>query len=569
MWQVILILTAILESGILADIKNNSEIIAKVSKNTISQNILLPEENSASKSTLPNTSDCWIADNGNGTYNNPILYADYSDPDVVRVEDDYYMTASSFSSIPGLPVLHSKDLVNWKIIGYALGKYPVDEFDRPQHGNGVWAPGIRYHNNYFYIYWGDPDNGIYMVRSKNISGSWEKPVLILPGKGLIDPCPFWDDDGQAYLVHAWAASRAGVKSLLTLRKMNDEGTMVEPEGKHIFDGHDNHPTIEGPKIYKRNGYYYIFAPAGGVKTGWQVALRSKNIYGPYEDKIVLEQGSTNINGPHQGGWVDSPTGQSWFIHFQDCDAYGRIVHLQPLNWEDNWPEIGSFNEINCKFEPVSTHKKPVSPIESPVIGPLTDDEFNSDSLGLQWQWQANPKLTWYTLSTQTEYLRLFSHPIPEDGINLRDAGNVLLQKFPAPDFTATTRMTLTPMGEETRAGLTVMGYSYACLTLSQKNNKMTLTLVNCIDGQKGNNEQVIDEITIDSDTVYLRVQVAAPDAKCQFSYSLDDKQYSLIGQKFIATSNRWIGAKVGIFCDRNRSKSHHGGYADFDWFRIR
>ncbi len=567
MWQVIIIITSVLESCILADIINNSEI--KGSKNNKPDSILLSDEKSSSKSSLPYTSDCWIADNGNETYSNPILYADYSDPDVIRVENDYYMTASSFSSIPGLPILHSKDLVNWELIGHALDKYPVKEFDRPQHGKGVWAPSIRYHNHYFYIYWGDPDNGVFMVRTKNIRGPWEEPVLVLPGNGIIDPCPFWDDDGQAYLVHAWAASRAGIKSLLTIRKMNSDGTEVEDEGKHIFDGHDHHPTIEGPKLYKRNGYYYILAPAGGVKTGWQAALRSKDIFGPYEDKIVLEQGSTAINGPHQGGWVDTPAGNSWFIHFQDRDAYGRIVHLQPMTWEDNWPEIGSFNEAICKFEPVKTHNKPAAPGAMPVMGPLTDDEFNSDTLGLQWQWQANPKMTWHTLSTQTEYLRLFSHPLPEDAVNLRDAGNVLLQKFPAPDFIATTKMTLTPMGRETRAGLTIMGYSYACLTLSLKDDQLVITQSVCIDGHKGNSEEVIEEAAVASNTVYLRVQVSGPDAQCQFSYSLDDKKYSIIGKSFTAEPNRWIGAKVGIFCDRIRSKSHHGGYADFDWFRIK
>jgi beta-xylosidase len=220
----------------------------------------------------------------NGTYTNPILHLDYSDPDVVRVGEDYYMTASSFTCIPGLPILHSKDMVNWKLIGHALDRYPDTSFDRPQPGKGLWAPSIRYHNKFFYIYWGDPDNGIYMVRSKEITGPWEAPVLVLAGKGLIDPCPFWEQDGQPYLIHAWAASRAGVNSLLTLYKMNKEGTKVdESSGKHVFDGNNHHITIEGPKFYKRNGYYYIFAPAGGVKYGWQVALRSRNIYGPYED----------------------------------------------------------------------------------------------------------------------------------------------------------------------------------------------------------------------------------------------------------------------------------------------
>ena len=554
----------------MADITNKTELLNRIEKrvyNRIAKNILLNDTNSEIDCYLQNTSECWIADNGNGTYTNPIIYADYSDPDVIRVDNDYYMTASSFSSIPGLPILHSKDLVNWKLIGYALGKYPDDTFDRPQHGKGVWAPSIRHQNSYFYIYWGDPDNGVYMVRSQSIHGPWEQPVLVLPGKGIIDPCPFWDSDGQAYLIHAWAASRAGVKSLLTLRKMNSDGTAVEHTGKHVFDGNDHHPTIEGPKLYKRNGYYYVLAPAGGVKSGWQVALRSKNIYGPYEEKIVLEQGSTSVNGPHQGGWVDTSTGQSWFIHFQDCESYGRIIHLQPMNWQNDWPLMGRYNAENGKQEPVLTYAKPETSNESKSIGPLTNDEFDSDNLGLQWQWQANPKLTWFGLLPKTKYLRLFSHPLDVESGSLRNAGNILLQKFPAPDFTATTKMTFTPKGNGKCAGLTIMGNSYASLYLTEKDGQMILTQAVCKDAHKGNTEQIIAEANITSNTVYLQVEVNSPNAECIFSYSLDGERYLQIGDNFIATPNAWIGAKVGIFCVRN-NESSPGGHADFDWFRI-
>src|SRR5690606_26534145 len=251
----------------------------------------------------------WVSDQGDGTYKNPVLHADYSDPDVVGVDGDYYMTSSSFTAVPGLPILHSKDLVNWRLIGHALQEIvPTNVFDRPRHGQGVWAPSIRHHKGEYYIYWGDPDFGIYMVKAKNPQGPWDPPVLVMEGKGLIDPSPLWDDDGKAYLVHAYAGSRAGVKSILVLNRMNPEGTQVLDRGRVIFDGHDDHPTVEGPKFHKRNGYYYIFAPAGGVATGWQLVLRSKDIYGPYEEKVVLEQGSTQTNGPHQGAWVDTPDG---------------------------------------------------------------------------------------------------------------------------------------------------------------------------------------------------------------------------------------------------------------------
>ena len=248
-------------------------------------------------------SEVWVSDNGDGTYTNPVLHSDFSDPDVVRVGEDYYMTASSFTCSPGLPILHSKDLVNWELVNYALQKQvPLEVFDKPQHGKGVWAPCIRFHKGEYYIYYPDPDFGIYMIKTKDPKGAWSEPVLVKGGKGLIDPTPLWDDDGKVYLAYAFAGSRAGIKSLLVVCSMNAEGTKTNDDEVIIIDGHKEESTIEGPKFYKRNGYYYIFAPAGGVPTGWQTILRSKSVFGPYEKKKVLHQGNTEINGPHQGAW---------------------------------------------------------------------------------------------------------------------------------------------------------------------------------------------------------------------------------------------------------------------------
>ena len=219
----------------------------------------------------------WSADRGDGTYRNPILYADYSDPDVVRVGDDFYMVSSSFNCVPGIPVLHSKDMVNWQIINHVFKKQiPDTVFNTPQHGKGAWAPSIRYHKGELYVYYGDPDFGIYMSKTSDPLGSWSVPHLLRPAKGWIDPCPLWDDDGQAYLVHAFAGSRSGRKSILVIHRMSEDGKTLLDDGVLVFDGHENHPTIEGPKIYKRKGYYYIFAPGGGVPQGWQTVLRSRN-----------------------------------------------------------------------------------------------------------------------------------------------------------------------------------------------------------------------------------------------------------------------------------------------------
>ena len=258
-------------------------------------------------------------------YQNPVLHADYSDPDVCRVGEDYWMTASSFNCFPGLPILHSRDLVNWELVGAALTEYPGAGWDGPEndfrtvvhHGKAVWAPAIRFHEGWYYIYVGDPDRGIFMVRTQDPAGPWEPPVWVVREKGFIDPCPFWDEDGKAYLSHGCAGSRAGVKSILFVAPMAPDGTRLLGPSRIVYDGHLSQPTIEGTKFYKRGGKYYTFSPAGGVATGWQTVLRADNPFGPYEERIVMAWAPGTVNGPHQGAWVDTPEGEDWFLHFQD------------------------------------------------------------------------------------------------------------------------------------------------------------------------------------------------------------------------------------------------------------
>lgn len=515
-------------------------------------------------------SNVWVSDLGNGMYKNPVLYADYSDPDAIRVGDDFFMTASSFNEAPGLPILHSKDMVNWKLVNYALPDvFPIKHFSTPKRGDGVWAPSIRFHNNEYYIYWGDPDFGIYMVKTKNPFGKWEDPVLVEEGKGLIDACPFWDEDGNAYIVHGWAGSRSGVKSLLTIKRMNAEGTKVLDKGRHIFDGHENHPTVEGPKFYKRNGYYYIFAPAGGVATGWQLVLRSKNIYGPYEEKIVLEEGKSKINGPHQGAWVDTKNGEDWFYHFQDADTYGRIVHLQPMKWINDWPFIGVDQDKNGIGEPVLTYKKPLISNKTEITTPPETDEFNGNDIGLQWQWSANPNIVWYSKLANQNFLRLFSVKVPENSNNLWAVPNLLTQKFPAPNFTASTKVKLVQEDatEGKTAGLLIMGTDYQSLVITNKKDGYYLQLIRAEKAEKNNAEKILSEIKLSTNEVFLKVNVSEPNGICQFSYSENGKKYTPIGDTFQAKPGKWIGAKVGLY-SISTQEAKRGGYADFEWFRI-
>lgn len=531
-------------------------------------------------------SKVWTADAGNGTYRNPILYADYSDPDVIRVGDDYYMTASSFNCVPGLPILHSKDLVNWKIINYALkdlyleGVEPATFFDKAQHGRGVWAPCIRYHKGEYMIYWGDPDFGIYVVKTKDIRGTWDKPILVLPGKGRIDPSPLFDDDGKVYLTHAWAGSRAGLNSIMTVCEMNADGTKVTGEEVLLFDGNDgvNH-TVEGGKFYKKDGYYYLFAPAGGVAMGWQIALRSKHIYGPYEVKTVLAQGATDINGPHQGGLVETQTGEYWFLHFQDKGAYGRIIHLQPVTWKDGWPVMGINDKDYCG-EPVTGYRKPDVGATYPIDTPVESDDFNTPALGLQWQWHANPQQAW-GFPSANGYLRLYGQAYPAEYTNFWDVPNLLMQKFPAPEFTATAKLSAVLLNEGDKTGLIVMGWDYAYIALLKTAEGYALEYISCYDAEQKTPETLVEQ-TVPKDLkvndkynyrtlipdaeVYLRVRVET-EGKCTFSYSINGKKYIPFQQIFTARQGKWIGAKTGLFILNKESQANRS-WVDIDWFRI-
>lgn len=525
-------------------------------------------------------SDVWIADCGDGTYRNPIIHADYSDPDVCVVGNDFYMTASSFGCAPGLPILHSKDLVNWQIVNYALREVPpVDYYrEQPRHGKGVWAPCIRCHEGVFYIYWGDPDYGIYMVKTTDPLGRWDDPVLVKAGRGMIDPTPLWDDDGKVYLAHAWAASRVGMNSVIVISEMNAEGTQVVGNPILVYDGNDgvNH-TVEGPKLYKRDGWYYIFAPAGGVEQGWQLVMRSKNIYGPYEARRVMEQGSTDINGPHQGGWVETPQGESWFLHFQDKGMYGRIIHLNPMTWCDDWPVIGTDRDGDGCGEPVSRYRKPDVGATYPMQTPVASDEFDSRTLGLQWQWHANYRDT-YGFTSDLGYIRLYGHILSEDFTNFWEVPNLLLQKFPAETFTATTKLKVSAKADGQQSGLIVMGWDYARLAVVKEDEQFVLRLITCKDAEQGGCEEAHQVTLLPAShcyaaglypnyelDVYLRVRVDKGGV-CHFSYSTDGKRYIPAGKPFTARQGKWIGTKVGLFSTAPHGKER--GWVDADWFRV-
>lgn len=501
----------------------------------------------------------WNPDNGNGTYKNPILYADFSDPDVIRTGDDYYMVASSFTCQPGIPVLHSKDLVNWKIINYVYRTLPFNRYEKPAHGQGSWAPSIRYHEGKYYVYFCTPEEGLFMATTSHPAKPW-KLHHVQDVAQWEDPCPFWDDDGNAYLIRGILCGYPAI-----IHRMSADGTRLLDNGTTVYEDREENPVLEGFKMMKRNGYYYIFAPAGGVAAGWQTILRSKNIYGPYEAKKVLQEGN-GINGPHQGGFVDTPSGEWWFLHFQDRDFYGRVVHLQPGGWKNDWPVMGIDINNDGIGEPVLSHKKPDIHIQGPSFQLQTDDEFNHPELGLQWQWQAAPQTNWYSLTANKGHIRLVTEHVPTEYGNLYYAPNLLLQKLTAPAFTAITKVNFNGVQTGEKAGLTIMGnkYSFICIQKTTNGNRIGLYeggYENC-----GSIPLEIDGINIKEQPVWLKVEVSEK-GLCRYAYSMDGASYNSFKHTFKIVRGRWIGAKVGIFClNPNIVKSN--GYADFDFFRL-
>ena len=548
-------------------------------------------------------SQVWSPDNGDGTFTNPIINADYSDPDVCvgASGEDFYLTASSFSHIPGLPILHSKDLVNWKIVNHAVKALPpYDRYAVPQHGNGVWAPSIRYNQNNqtYYIYWGDPDLGVFVTTAKDPEGEWSVPQCIIPGKGIIDTTPLWDDDGRCYLVNGWANSRAGFNSVLTVRELSADGMTQIGDPVIVFDGNGTHDrTAEGPKFYKRGEWYWIMCPAGGVPIGHQLAMRSKSPYGPYESKIVLAEGDTNINGPHQGGWIHLNSGEDWFVHFQDKEAYGRVVWLEPVKWIDNWPVMGEKQGVKAygqkeKYagQPVMKYKKPNVGKTYPVCNPVESDEFNTTTLGRQWQWNSNYDQT-FGMPSPYGYFRLYCHRQSKDFANLWEAGGILLQKTPADNFTATTKVTMTAKDEGQYGGITVFGMDYSSLVLRRVGNEFQLQQITCKSADKGKPEDIKVIATFKPSSadkvnyqpalhrqMYLQLKVQyiggktkegtnKHEAHVTFAYSEDGKKFKPCGDTFTMRQGKWVGAKVGLVAAEENGKKVRG-WLDIDWFRI-
>lgn len=500
----------------------------------------------------------WTPDNGNGTFTNPIMWGDWPDPDIIRVGDDFYLVSTSMHYVPGCPIATSKDLVNWKMVGYAVERYDEDPRYDMQNGqlylNGSWASTIRYHKGKFYVGfctpygWGTETGHFSICIADKPDGPWERTIF---PEYLYDPGLFFDDDGKVYVVHG--------QGTLYITELNSDvksvkGKPVEIWNKRFKDSQTfgENFGMEGSHMYKINGKYYITCPAGGTK-GWQVCLRSDHIYGPYEHKVIMQDDSSYPpNGLHQGGMVQLKNGDWWFIIMQDRGPIGRVPYLLPVKWIDGWPMLGD------NGKDVITYPKPdVGKKQQPLSAPATSDEFKSKKLGLQWQWNHNPDPQKWTLTERPGYMRLKASL----ATNLKEARNTLTQRVQGPSCEGTVEMDVTNLREGNVAGFGIFQFPYAYVAVQQEGN--TREIIMCNNDQT---EEVIENFK--GDKLWIRSRVTDKTFTAQFYYSLDGREFHPIGDELkMGLGLPWTANRFALF---NFSTKEMGldGYADFNWFRF-
>jgi beta-xylosidase len=499
------------------------------------------------------------SDNGDGTYTNPVIAADFPDPDVILVGDTYYMVSTTMFIFPGVTVLKSKDLVNWEYCSNAVPRFdfsPCYDLDNcSRYGHGQWATSLKYNKGKFYLLFITLNEGGFICSADKGEGPWE--IRKLP-KGFYDPGLFFDEDGKIYVAHGY--------SNISLTELDKNFAPVSKDSL-IYVG-DIRKGLEGTHVYKIDGYYYFYCTYGGLD-GIQVALRSKNIYGPFEQKVVIRD---TVHGPtfgiHQGALIKTQTGEWWTMLFVDSGPFGRFPFLQPVTWVDGWPMAG----VGGKS--VMTYRKPDVGKNYPATTLPTSDEFENTSLGMQWGWNHNPFPDNWSLTENPGYLRLHTVKIVD---SLPKAPNTLTQRmFAYYSETLATRgtiqMQIENMKEGDIAGLAVFQDPYAYIGIKKVNGKNYVIMVN--------NGTAIDSTEIVGSTIYLRAStifgsgaahifdgMAAPGSgTASFSYSPDNKSWVSIGNELHMRFNLKIftGNKICLF---NYATKETGGYADFDWFR--
>ena len=523
----------------------------------------------------------WSADNGNGTYTNPLFYDEFSDPDIIRVGEDYYLAGTTMHSVPGLVVLHSKDLVNWEFSSYCFDRFDdSDDFNlrngKEAYGQGIWAPAIRYHNGKFYIFSNINGHGLQVYISDSAKGPWKHHQI----KGdIYDLSVLFDDDGKIYAIHKYGNVTVTELKPDLSGPVEGSSKVVIPEGNAMGEGHH---------IYKINGMYYILS-ADYSPMGRMQCARSKSIWGPYETCVISERESfgysaawtvNNVglgrpvpedgfkfknNKPsdetlicstiHQGGIVQAPDGKWWGVSMQDFNAVGRTVCLSPVTWVDGWPYFGL--EKNLGRSP-RTWFKPNDVIKTSVATYDRCDDFSGKTFKPIWQWNHNPNDKMWSLNRERKgWLRLHSMPAKQ----LLWAKNSLTQRAIGPVSYTSVKLDASKLKAGDEAGLGVINMPYASLGVVKTDKGLALR---CYD--QNTNKEVGKPL--DKKVVWLRLWGDYDKSQLQYSYSLDGKNWENIGGQMISPYQlkTFQGVRVALYAFN--TKNTNGGVADFDNFKV-
>jgi beta-xylosidase len=490
-------------------------------------------------------------DQRDGTYRNPVLPADYSDLDCIRVGPDYYAISSTFQYSPGMVVLRSKDMVNWLIIGHVVSDVteigPEMNWDRMnRYGKGVWAGAIRYHDGKFWVYFGTADEGYFMSTAKNPAGPWEPLHRVMNESGWDDCCPFWDDDGQGYFVGTHF--KDGYKTWLF--KLTADGRDLVPDSRVLVNEGEHR---EANKLYKINGTYYHFFSEHKAGVGRYVMMqRAQTITGPYTEKHRLSHAQTAVHEPNQGGLVQTEKGDWYFLtHHGHGDWEGRPASLLPVTWVDGWPILGEVGQDGVGTM-VWHARKPVP--ASPLLTPQTDDAFDGPALGVQWEWNYQPRADRWSLTERSGYLRLHAwKPLRPD--DLKRAGNTLTQRVMRTSHNVVTaELDVAGLVDGQVAGLCHYSRNYATIAVRREQSVLTI--------ESARNQTILSGPAFKGRTIWLRSEWGL-DGVCRFSFSIDGKTFDQLGDTYAFGWADYRGERVGLFSYNNRGDA---GYADFGSF---
>jgi len=494
----------------------------------------------------------WLkwGDQGDGTYLNPVVPSDYSDVDCIRVGGDYYAISSTFQFSPGMVILHSTDLVNWTILGHAIADLnqigpDLDWSKMNRYGKGVWAGSIRYHDQKFWIYFGTANEGYFMTTATNPAGPWEPLHPVLKAAGWDDCCPFWDDNGQGYLV----GSKFSDGYKIHLFKLT-------ADGRDLVEGYDEviHQSrgSEANKLYKFNGFYYhLFSE---VKSEGRVVMmeRAKNIAGPYTEVRQLNHGDKAAMEPNQGGIVQTEKGEWYFFTHHGTGAWeGRCLSLLPVTWTDGWPIIGQAGADGIGSM-VWAGPKPVA--NTKIVTPQTDDEFEETTLPPQWEWNYQPRAEKWSLTERPGYLRLHAFkPLRAD--DLLAAGNTLTQRvMRTTNNVVTVALDLSGMADGQVAGLCHFSKDDSTLGVRQTGDQLALEFSHA--------KKITPGPAVTVKKIWLR-STWGLDGKSQYFYSMDGETFKPFGESYQLAWGNYRGDRVGIYSYNDKGEA---GYVDVDWF---